>query len=302
MKRSSLLLLASLFAASSFGQGFCFRAGLGYAIPQAGQTMDGTGTPYNGSVNYATRSYNIKAASFSAGVHTYAAFGYLFNKHVGVEVGADIGILPKKYSYQLKNVTFGSGVPGDVTIKQQALLPIFFTPALLVQSGGEKFNVFSRFGVAIPFSKDVTVDQIQVNAPGTGARTEEDFTFTMQNKFSLGFAAAAGIEYKLSNVFSVWAECSMLSLSLYTKHSELTAVTVNGNSYPTSSVTGAPPVNYNRSGILDTTGATQPAYSMPFSNFGFNVGIKIAMAKKSRTTARKEEGNRSKRPAPSRFR
>ncbi len=301
MKKLSLLLLTTALSTLCLAQGFYFRAGLGYALPMAGQTLDGTGTPYNGSMNYAVKNYNIKGASFSAGVQTYADFGYMVGKHVGAQIGMNIGLLPRKYTYHANNVTFGSGVQGNVTIEQKALLPIFITPAIMIQSGGDKVNLFSRFGPVLPLSKDVTYDQIQENGPNTGAKTKEDYTFTIQNSFSVGFAAGAGVEYKLGKAFSLWAELSMLSLSLYTKHSELTAVTVNGQSYPVSSVSGAPPVNYTRSGVIDSTGTTQPAYSQPFSNFGFNVGIKINMSRRGRATQSHSEGARSRRPAPVRF-
>ena len=135
MKKLSLLLFTITLSAFCFAQGFYFRGGLGYAAPIAGQTLDGAGTVYNGSMNYATQAYDLKKASFSAGVHGHAAFGYVAGKNVGIELAADIGLLCKKYEARLSNVTL-QGVPYDIRITQQAM-PVIFNPAIVVQNGGD---------------------------------------------------------------------------------------------------------------------------------------------------------------------
>jgi hypothetical protein len=108
--------------------------------------------------------------------------------------------------------------------------------------------------------------------------------------------------YKLNSRMSIWGEVSMLSMSVYAKKSQLTAVTRNGQSYPLSAVSGNQTVNYSRNGVIDSTGVTQPAYSQPFSNVGINLGINISMSRKSRGAATSTEGTKSKRPAPAKFR
>ncbi len=304
MKKLSLMLLCTLFSAATFAQGFYFRSGLGYAVPLAGQTLDGTGSPYNGSFNSASKGYSIKGISFSAGVQAYAGFGYMVNKHVGAQAELNACLVPRKYTANINNYNYGSGVEGNIRIQQQAVLPVFFDPSIVVQSGGDKLNIYSRFGPAFPLNTDVTFEQVQVkklaNVSGAGTSTEE-FTFNVSSNFSVGIAAAAGVEYKFGKAFSIWGEFSMLSLSVYTKQSELTSLIVNGTSYqvPVSSI---PPVNYTKNGVIDSNGTTQMSYSQPFSNFGFNVGIRIAMSRKSRGTATSSEGIKSKRPAPAKFR
>ncbi|MCD6010180.1 MAG: hypothetical protein K0Q79_42 [Flavipsychrobacter sp.] len=289
-------MLVALLSTQCSAQGFYFRAGMGYAVPQAGQTLDGAGTLYNGSLNYATQSYSMKKASFSAGVHGHAAFGYMAGKNVGMELAADIGLLCKKYEAQISNVTL-QGVPYNIRITQQAM-PVIINPTIVVQNGGEKWNIYSRLGLAIPLFTDIVRDEIFTNVPGSGAATTEDYTIQMKNSFSLGFTGAAGVEYRLSSRMSLWAEISILSMSVYIKEAELTAITRNGQSYqvPANQV-----IKYTRSGVIDTTGNTQQAYSQPFSNFGFNVGIKINMSKRSRGTHPGGPGTRSRRPAPARF-
>lgn len=296
MKKLSLLLLTTALSTLCLAQGFYFRPGIGYSIPQAGQTLDGAGTVYNGSMNYATQGYSLKRASFSAGVHGYAAFGYMAGKNVGIELAADIGLLCKKYEARIYNANI-QGVPYDIRITQQAM-PVIINPSIVVQNGGDKWNIYSRLGLAIPIFTDIIRDEIFTNLPGSGAVNTSDYTVHVKNSFSLGFTAAAGAEYRLTSRMSLWAEISMLSLSAYIKQQELTAITRNGQSYtvPSNQV-----INYTRNGVIDSTGTTQPAYSQPFSNFGFNVGIKINMSRRGHAAQSHAEGTRSRRPAPVKF-
>ena len=266
-------LVLSLVATTGFAQGFYIRAGLGYAVPQAGSTTDGTGQPYNGTQNNTTylNTYSLKGASFSAGLQGTLGLGYMFSDHVGVQLDAGIGLSAKKYTYTDNDVTVG-GVLSDASIVQQAKTPVIMMPSLVIQSGG-KINLYSRLGLAIPLNTKITQDQIISNAPGTGATEVDDFTFKIKNYFSLGFSAAAGVQYKLKDNMSIWGEVSILSLSAYIKEADLTTVTSNGQGVSLSQVTGNQTIKYSKTASVDSTYATQPSYSQPFSNVGIHVGV-----------------------------
>ncbi len=267
-------LVLSLAASTSFGQGFYFRGGLGYAFAQAGSSTDGTGQPYNGTQNNTNSltTYNLKGASFSAGVQGNLGVGYLFSDHVGVQLDAGFGLSTKKYTYNANNVTV-NGVLSNVSIVQQAKTPVVMMPSLVIQSGGDKINLYSRLGIALPLNTKITEDQIITNAPGTGATEVDDFTFKVKNYFSLGFSAAAGLQYKVNDKVSIWGEVSILSLSAYIKEADLTAVTANGQSVSLTQVSGNQTIKYSKTANVDSTYSTQPSYSQPFSNVGINVGI-----------------------------
>jgi opacity protein-like surface antigen len=265
-------LVLSLAATTGFAQGFYIRAGLGYAMPQAGQTIDGTGTPYNGTLNSNTGSFSIKGASFSAGLQALPSIGYMFSDHVGVQLDATIGLSAKKYSFTETGVVINS-ISNTIEFDQQAKTPFILSPSLVVQTGGEVWNIYSRIGLALPLHTTTTADQIQTNDPGTGAITPYDFTFTVKNSFSFGFTGAAGVEYKISDNISVWGEVNMLSLSVYTKESDLTDFKASGQSQSLSYVTSPHQIAYTKSGVIDSV--TQPSYAQPFSNVGINVGIKF---------------------------
>jgi Outer membrane protein beta-barrel domain len=297
MKRIITTVFVLSIASAAMAQGFYLRTGLGYAFAQAGQTIDGTATPYNGSFNNNTQAYSIKSASFSAGVQGYVGIGYMFNNNVGVQMDVNLGVSPKKYSFKADNVNLG-GYTGSVTYKAQATSPVIMMPALVLQSGGDTWNIYSRFGLALPLDTKITQDQIQANAPNTGAPTVDDFTFTVTNSFSLGFAGAAGVRYKLSDRISLWAECSLLSMSVYIKKSELTDVTRNGQGVPLSAVSGNLVVNYSKNITADSAGANMPAYSQPFSNVAINAGVTFNLSRNSgrHSSGRRHEDVDNKKP------
>jgi len=290
MKKIIITVFILLIAFTGFAQGFYLRLGVGYAFPEAGQTIDGTGQPYNGSSNNSatTETYNLKAASFSAGFQGTVALGYMLSKHAGIQLDANLGLAGKKYTFDDENVTVG-GTPSNVSVIQQAKSPFIVMPALVLQTGGEPWNLYCRMGLAVPISTKITEDQVISNAPGTGALEIDDYTFQIKNSFSLGFTAAAGVQYKLNDKVSIWGEISLLSMSVYIKESDLTNVTSNGQNIPLSQVSGPQMVKYSRNASTDSNMTVQPAYSQPFSNVGINIGICFKLGDQSHSNSHRNE-------------
>ncbi len=285
MKKLILLCITCTIVHSiAQAQEFYTRFGLGYAFPQAGQTMDGTATPYNGSASNSTisgtnyTSYDLKKLSFSSGVHGVAAIGYMFNKHVGVETSLDYLLSAKDYTFTYHNINI-SNIASDVNILQRAKNCLLFTPALVLQSEGKRANLYTRLGIVLPLNTKITQDQVFTNLPGTGAIESDDFTWEIKNKFALGFSAAAGVRYQLNNRMKLWGEVSFLSLAVYAKEANLTDVSVNGQGGYLSQV----PMDQRKvvysSNFTSTTNDYyhQPVYSQPFSNVTVNVGVYYEM-------------------------
>jgi hypothetical protein len=194
MKKIGLLAFVLSAISNVSNAQFYLKAGIGYAFAQAGQTIDGTATPYSGTLTINTTnsslSYAIKSASYSAGVQGAFGFGYLFTGHIGVQLDANIGIASHKYSFTESNVNIGSGILGNVSYVQKAKTPVILSPSVVLQTGGSVWNIYSRFGLALPLSTRISQDEIVSNAAGTGALTINDFNFQIKNSFSLGFTAA----------------------------------------------------------------------------------------------------------------
>lgn len=285
MKKCTYLLFGLLsMAATGFGQGFYFRAAVGAAMPMAGQTLDGTGVPYNGSINnYSQNSANyttfsIKSASFSSGFHGFLGAGYMFNPNVGIDLGLDVGLSTTQYSFNDNNILIDS-IAYNIKVTQRAKMPVVFIPALLLKTDGKKLNLYSRFGLALPLKTKITQDQVYTNLPGAGAVQVEDYTWEVKTKFSLGFSAAAGVQYQLNDKSVLWCEASILSLGVYAQEANMVEVSVDGQ---TGYLPQVPVSNRKITYSKDFSSAAgdyyhQPAYSLPFSNVALNVGVSFKL-------------------------
>lgn len=280
MKKTLLSIAALLLISASADAQFYYRAGIGYAFPQAGQTMAGQEWPYSGSVSNSV-AYSISGASFSAGLQGGLALGYNFTRNVGVQLDAQATLSSKTYDFSLSNITVG-GVASNVTISQHAKFPINLVPSIVVRTGGDPWDIYCRMGVALPLSTTIEKQNIITNLPGTGAITRTIETWDIHSSFTAGFAAAAGFEYKFGST-SFWAEVSLLSMAPYIKEAELTAYSYNGQNINLNALSGTMKINYSKNVTLDTAnGATQPAYSQPFSNVGINIGIRQSFGEPKR--------------------
>jgi Outer membrane protein beta-barrel domain len=291
MKRLfSLAVMALVFNAGAQAQGFYIKGGLGYGFAQAGSTIDNTSNlPYNGQISNTTsgansiQSYSVKKASFSAGLNGVAGCGYMFNKNIGIELDAAIGLAAKKYTGTITNIEVDS-IASDLSTKQYAKTPVVLMPAIVLQTGGDVVNFYARGGIVLPLNSKIIQEQALTNEPGTGALETDVFTWQQKNYFSLGYTGAIGMQYRRSKNVSFWVEATLLSMSLYTKEADLTDVTVDGSSGYLSQVpTNQRVVKYSYNvSVVNNDPYHQPVFTVPFSNVGINAGIKYTFNRKER--------------------
>ena len=287
------ILVASILLAgitsSSYGQGFYFRAGLGLDIAQSGQSMYDTPIPYNGfptGINGSrqnagnVQTYSISGASFGSGIPVILGFGYMFNNNVGVQLDGGLGLFIARYTFNDMNAELNNGTGTttayNIKIQQSANTPFFLMPSLVLQTG-DQVKIYSRFGFALPLSASITQEEMLTNAPGTGALVTDDFTWKLKTSFSLGFTAAAGVKYQISDKLSIWGELNMLSMSLYAKEQDLKSWTESSQgttlNVPLINYTNAQTIKFSKTAVLDSTLSSMPTYSIPFSNVGIHFGI-----------------------------
>lgn len=164
-------------------------------------------------------------------------------------------------------------------------------PSLVLQTGTDPWNIYTRFGAVLPLSTRITQHLLISNAPGTGRVVVNDFAYELKNSFSLGISSAVGVQYKINDRLSAWGELSVVAMSLYTKESEFKSFSQDGFSYPTSAVGLPAVVKYSKTAVVDSTGTTAPAYAQPFSNAGLNFGIRYNLSSsRSRRSGRSSGG------------
>ena len=303
MKKFSCLILVFSVAAYTASAQLYLSFGLGYAVPQAGQSMYDTPIPYNGfptgingsrnNTSLTSYTYDLKgSASFSSGVQGTIGMGYMFSEYVGVQLDAAIGISSTKYTFNDDNANLGttaSPIGGTISTIQQAHTPVLMTPALVLQTGGDKINLYSRFGLALPLNTKITQNQVITNNAGTGAIEVDDITWQIKSIFSLGFTAAAGLKYNISDRISIWGELSLLSMSLKAKEQDLQSLSQNGQSVALSSYPYPTTIKFSKTATVDSTLTTFPTYAQPFSNLGIKVGVTINLTNKKQHHSRRKD-------------
>lgn len=254
------------------GSGFYIKVGAGYAMPHAGQTTNTYGYPYNGNATYqggsSFSSFEVKNASFAAGVQANIGMGYNINKNIGVELGLLAGLANKKYKSDNTFPNASSQIHQNITI--YAKTPLFLTPSAVLQSGGKKLNIYSRAGIAIPLNLKIVQEfNEESTLNGTTQTDIYNVDFEQRMKFNIGFTGAVGGSLKVSKYTHIWLEGALFSMSAFVKDQTITKYVKNGVNY-LSYISAA---NRKSAYSKSTSGSNDPTYSYPFSSFGINAGV-----------------------------
>lgn len=302
MKRFQAILLAlSLAPAASFAQGFYARLGAGYALPQGTASLDGGGNPLSGSLTLPSSTngnmvgYNIeRKTSLTAGPQLTVAAGYMFNDHLGVDLSLSQVLFPAKYTLVLDNY-YSNGIPYDLGVTTQALTPTFLSPSLVLESGGNKLGAYGRFGIVVPVYTDYQQNDYFTNKPGYGKVSNTVITYQFHNAFGLGLTAAAGLSYKAGPT-KLWAEASLLSLSLYAKSKEMTSYSEDGLQYISQIPDSSRFTTFSNNFTASAYSTTQDvSYATPFSNMAFNVGVTFNFGDNSKPKTEEETADKKKK-------
>ena len=287
MKKTFTILSILLFGTLlSNAQEFYLKGGLGYALPHGTQPYDAFGNAYSGSVTNSyngatgtTRVFNVKKPSLTAGVNGTIGVGIMVSKHIGVELAANIGLANRKY--ELKYDDNDGTKHTRATIVQQAKNPTLVVPALLLQSAGEKINVYMRMGIVVPIQTTYTLESTSTTVNLLAIPNSNDqiiYKEQFKTRFGVGFSGAVGAKYKVAKIVSVFAELSFTSLSLYAKQSEVTEYIVNGVNYTNSLSTSAKTSKYEFEATTTSNSAnTYNTFAIPYSNVGFTAGVFLSV-------------------------
>lgn len=257
---------------------FYVRVGIGYAFPISGQTLNENGDPYATTMSFDDNQHissytKLKKVSFSAGLQTVAALGFMINKNIGVEVDGYLGVAPRTYTANFNGIVVDGSYPANITVTNKATTPLFVAPCFVLQNSGKNWGIYARSGPVIPaIGKVQREETYNFYAPGYHSAINQIIIGTkITTSTTIGFTAATGVKYKFNNKLSVWSELSMLSMSLYI-HQEINTANIADGQYagqfPTVNygVSGNNVNRYNQTGI-------QPTYAEPFSNVSLNMGI-----------------------------
>jgi len=266
-------VVISLYALSTKAQGIYIKIGGGYGLPA------GTSSFQNSERNNVTQTnkYDAVNYSFGKGINFAATFGDMFNKNFGAEL--NIGYLLGGTTEFTDN-TIDVSATDEIKEKINSNM-IFFTPALVIESGFEKINPYARIGLIIGIAKGFSEYDHTYDLAGSTNSSVEKTEYKMD--IGLGANAALGVMYNISESFAIFGECNINSLSITPKSSEITVSTLNGTDQLNSMSISEKKTDYLSSYSYDqnsTPSTSEPRKEiktkMPFSSIGANIGVKIS--------------------------
>ncbi|MFO7879751.1 MAG: outer membrane beta-barrel protein [Bacteroidota bacterium] len=153
------------------------------------------------------------------------------------------------------------------------------TPGIVMSAGYDKFNPYAKAGIVLGIGKII----IETEADNTYNEyySKEELT----GGLALGINGALGIEYSISEMFQIFAEASITSLSWAPEKAEYVTYETNGVDYLPNMTTSEKEVNfvneYEEEYGMDDDDPDEPEKRLknnyPFSNAGLRLGIKISL-------------------------
>ena len=268
-------------------------------------TWDGSSYSYQNSSAGTSESKNIKGTgSFGKGLQMQGVFGYMFNEHIGAELGIGYlrgaGISSKnEYSYtmvdQYIDLTNSANSYTDSETDAQSNEGTFsgrmirFIPSLRISAGSSKVQPYAKAGLVIGMGAKMKYTEKYSDSFSSSTYSGED-EVVYSGRISFGFSGAAGVNYKLSDKIGIFAEAGIINQSWAPKRSELTKSTTNGVNNLTGMSTYDKETEYVDSytqtfGLPNTSKPSQELkFYFPFSSAGINVGVHFTLKGKKAST------------------
>lgn len=275
-------IVLSSVSLNSNAQGFYINAGLGYGFNAASQVI---GTNYtkttDGSGNTTTTTTNVKG-SYAAGLNFGAIFGYMFNEHISGEIG--INYLSGSTTTTTNSHT--DSASSDVFTMGTKATMLRIIPAIKISGEPGTVTPYLKAGLVLGLSGKITNT---VNGTSTTLGTSDVYAGTEEytGGTSIGFMGAVGIDYKLSDMFSIYGEIGMIGATWAPTVMNVTAYTINGVDQLAQNNTSEKQTTFSSSTTTSSNvnpspgSPTQSLQSFePFSSWGINIGVHLTFVGK----------------------
>ncbi|MFC5269529.1 outer membrane beta-barrel protein [Adhaeribacter terreus] len=233
------------------------------------ETVNQTASIGNNTFNVSYEKVNV---NFGKGIAAGGTIGYMFNPHVGAELGIGY-LLDGKNEVKSTRTTNGETDTHESEMSSRMLL---LQPALVISAGMEGINPYARFGM-IAATGTVTGTDISME---DGEKFEEESE--VSGGWGFGLQAGIGAEFKLSDNMAFFSEVTMNNLSYSPDKGEITNATYNGRDVLGEYTTNDKEVEFVDDlsfSSNDQPSESQPdkslKFNMPFSSVGVGVGIKL---------------------------
>ena len=218
------------------------------------------------------------------GLNFGVAFGYMFNDHVGAELGLGYLLGSKNKFTQTINDEIDPDNIANYTLNGEISANQFrINPSLVVSTDFKDFVPYAKFGVVLGVGTKIT--ETYSDKKFTGADNVEQ-VFESTGGLAFGVSAVLGAVYQFNKKTGLFLEFASTTMSYAPKQRELTEYTVGGDSYMnnlTPYQTSAKLTEYvdsideNNIDPVDPTASTLALkLKYPFSTFAFNLGLRFS--------------------------
>ena len=269
MKNLKLIMVfaISLFANNLFAQGAYVNINAGYGLSMGSQNLDDFYNYTSGSNSSTSERVNV---SLGKGLNVGGAFGYMFNKNIGAELG--ISYLLGGKSNATDEYT---GRKIDYTLSAKMLR---INPSLVIASGLDGINPYAKFGLVI--GSGSIMYEYNDNYDGN----IEIMKTKLNGGLAFGLNAGVGALFNLNDKMTFFGEINMVNMSYAPTKGEVTEATYNGaDELPdmTTSEKETEFVDSYTSSWSNPPADSQPSkelkQKLPFGSFGINFGLRISL-------------------------
>lgn len=204
--------------------------------------------------------------SFGKGINVGINIGYMFNRNMGIELGADY-LLGGKNNFKIKNEDNLS----ETSIHAKM---IQLRPAMRIAAGKDKINPYAKVGLVIGIGG--TIDSELEITDGTD---KTNAIFVKDQGVAFGFTGAGGVEFGVNEKISIFSEISFTGLSFNPQKGKITKAEFNGVDQLPGIDVRRKEYDYVKNADLSAEDADKPQQlpqtSQNFNSMGVNIGLKI---------------------------
>lgn len=266
-------------------QGFYFRAGGTYGLP-VGTTVIGSkyNYTYNGSGASPVTTASTKAisASYGAGPNFAVAVGYKFNQNFMFDLTGQYLIGNKYKTGSVSNYIYSTYSTVSRNLSDMQVKGFFLNPSFIFSAGFGKAAPYGRFGVVIGSPQLTTNESSYDNTDGISSF---DRTWIYKKGLALGYQAAIGMNWKLSEKLDIYTEVNILNMTWYAQQGQLTKFIDNGTNALVNLSVSQKQIEFKKS--YDPSVQYNPAKptvqlreATPLSSISAQVGIRFTMFQK----------------------
>jgi hypothetical protein len=260
-----------LFTNNIYAQGTYIDFNVGYGFRISSQNIEWPEFHNFMIVNSSVTSEQVNV-SLGKGFSLGGAFGYMFNKNIGAELGVSYLIGGKS---KAQNNYTNDKI--DYTLSSKMLR---INPSIVISSGFDGINPYAKFGLII--GSGSIMYEYNDNNDGNIEITK----MKMNGGLALGLSSSIGVLFNLNDKMSFFGELNMINLSYAPTKGEIIEATYNGTDELPKMTTSEKEIefvdsyssiiNYNNSSA-DSQPRQELKYMMPFGSFGINFGLKISL-------------------------